>query len=169
VGVLPDVLEHMGAEDADVPDRLSGSIKRDLDMLLAQGFIEATSAQPGVRGKKVYRVTDAGRSEFRSWMSGELGGPNVETAALSRLYFLGLLEPAERPPVLQRITTRIAADHARLASLNERLSAIDVAEPDRDIATFQLATLHYGIASHRFALDWFRDHLDRADGNDPLR
>lgn len=34
-------------------------------------------------------------------------------------------------------------------------------EEHRDLATHQRATLDYGIASHRFTLDWFRDHIDR--------
>src|SRR5690606_21348042 len=72
----------------------SGSIKRALDGLLAQGLIEVASVEPSARGKKVYRVTDSGREEFRSWMTGELAGPDLETAALPRLFFLGLLAPA---------------------------------------------------------------------------
>ncbi|MFD0856751.1 helix-turn-helix transcriptional regulator [Actinomadura adrarensis] len=140
----------------------SGSIKRALDNLLAQGLIEVASVEAGRRGRKVYRVTDAGREEFRAWMTGELAGPNLETAALSRLYFLGLLEPGERAPVLGRITARIESDMATLTVLDERLDAVDVPDEYCDIATHQRAALDYGIASHRFMLDWFHRHTDRS-------
>ncbi|MBB6347005.1 helix-turn-helix transcriptional regulator [Nonomuraea muscovyensis] len=139
----------------------SGSIKRALDTLLARGLIEVASIEAGGRGRKVYRLTDAGREEFRAWMTGELAGPDLETAALSRLYFLGLLEPVERAPVLRRITARIETDLAALAALDRHLDTVDIPDEHRDLATFQRATLDYGIASHRFALDWFRDHIDR--------
>ncbi|MEU4324752.1 PadR family transcriptional regulator [Nonomuraea dietziae] len=144
----------------------SGSIKRALDSLLARGLIEVASIEAGGRGRKVYRLTDAGRQEFRAWMTGELTGPDLETAALSRLYFLGLLEPAERLPVLRRITARIETDLAALSALDEHLDTLDVAEEHRDLVTHQRATLDYGIASYRFTLDWFRDHIDRYETPD---
>jgi DNA-binding PadR family transcriptional regulator len=139
----------------------SGSIKRALDTLLERGLIEVASVEAGRRGRKVYRVTDAGREEFHAWMTGEVTGPDPETAALSRLFFLGLLEPAERVPVLRRITARIETEMATLSALDKRLDALDVPEEHRDIATHQRAALDYGIASHRFMLDWFQGHIDR--------
>ncbi|MEE6258090.1 PadR family transcriptional regulator [Plantactinospora sonchi] len=139
----------------------SGSIKRALNTLLARGFIEVASVEAGGRGRTVYRVTDAGRQEFHAWMTAELTGPDLETAALSRLYFLGLLEPVDRVPVLRRITARIEADLARLSALDKHLKTLDIPKKHRDLATHQHATLDYGIAAHRFTLDWFRDHIDR--------
>ncbi|MGC4813448.1 helix-turn-helix transcriptional regulator [Micromonospora sp. DT228] len=139
----------------------SGSIKRALDTLLTRGLIEVASTEAGGRGRKVYRVTDAGRQEFHAWMTGELNGGDLETAALSRLYFLGLLEPDERVPALRRVTGRIENDLARLSALAAHLRDLEVPEEHRDLATHQHAMLDYGIAAHRFTLDWFRDHLNR--------
>ncbi|RNL86947.1 PadR family transcriptional regulator [Halostreptopolyspora alba] len=139
----------------------SGSIKRALDTLLARGAIEVASVESGGRGRKVYRPTEAGREEFRAWMTGETTGLDLETAALSRLYFLGLLEPAERAPVLRRLVARIETDLAALSDLDRHLDTVDVAEEHRDIAAHQRATLDYGIASHRFMRDWFRSLLDQ--------
>lgn len=141
----------------------SGSIKRALDGLLARGAIEVASVEAGGRGRKVYRLTDAGREEFRAWMTGEPSGPDLETAALSRLYFLGLLEPDERAAVVRRITARIEADLAVLSALDEELDTRDIPEEHREIAAYQRATLDYGIAAHRFALDWFRERVGLDD------
>ncbi|GAA4429909.1 hypothetical protein GCM10023169_32700 [Georgenia halophila] len=139
----------------------SGSIKRALDVLLERGHIEVASVETGGRGKKIYRVTAAGHREFRAWMTGELTGTDLETAALSRLYFLGLLEPAEREPVLRRITARMESDLSRLTSLDEHLDTLEFPEEVRGVLAYQRATLDYGIAAQRFALDWFRQHLER--------
>ncbi|TDD17373.1 PadR family transcriptional regulator [Nonomuraea diastatica] len=138
----------------------SGSIKRALDGLLARGLIEVASIEGG-RGRKLYRVTDAGREEFRTWMTAKPAGPDLETAALARLYFLGLLEHSERVPVLHRIMARIETELATLTDLDERLDTVSIPEEHRDIATHQRAALSYGIASGRFMLDWFRDHAER--------
>ena len=137
----------------------AGSIKRALDGLLERGLIEVASLEPGARGRKVYRVTAAGQAEFRSWMTAELRGADVETAALSRLFFLGLLDPAERPSVLRRVTSRVEADLARLTDLAQRLDTADIADEHRAVAAFQRAPVEYGIAAHRFALDWFAEQL----------
>ncbi|MBW9204922.1 PadR family transcriptional regulator [Mumia sp. zg.B53] len=143
----------------------SGSIKRALDVLLDRGLIEVASVEAGGRGKKVYRVTDAGREEFHAWMTGDLVGSDLEGAALSRLYFLGLLDPADRPSVLRRIETRVEADLSRLTSLDSHLETVEVPDELADVATYQRATLDYGIASHRFILDWFRDRVERAEAD----
>ncbi|MFP3715181.1 PadR family transcriptional regulator [Puerhibacterium sp. TATVAM-FAB25] len=145
----------------------SGSIKRALDGLLERGLIEVASVEPGGRGRKAYRVTEAGRREFRAWMGGDPVGPDLETAALSRLYFLGLLDPAERAPVLRRVVGRIEAELAGLVALDERLGATDIPEEYRDVAEHQLATLQYGIGAHRFALGWFRERLAEQEGAAP--
>jgi DNA-binding PadR family transcriptional regulator len=144
----------------------SGSIKRALDGLLAQQLIEVASVDAGGRGRKVYRVTDAGRREFRSWMTAELVGSDLEAAALPRLYFLGLLDPVEREPVLRRIRMRIEADLVRLSDLDAHLETVDIPEDLRAVARYQRSTLDYGIASLRFALDWFRDFSDHAEETD---
>lgn len=141
----------------------SGSIKRALDTLLARGATEVASIEPGGRGRKVYRPTDVGRSEFHAWMTAEPTGPDLETAALSRLYFLGLLEPDQRAPALHRITARIQTELAALEDLDERLGALSFPAEHRDLVTHQRATLDYGLASHRFMLAWFRDHTERQE------
>ncbi len=141
----------------------SGSIKRALDNLLERGLIEVTSVESGGRGKKTYGVTDAGREEFHAWMNREVAGSDLESAALSRLYFLGLLEPADRARVLRRIQARIETDLARLSDLNKHLDSVDIPDELSDVATYQRATLDYGIASLQFTLDWFRNHAASHD------
>ncbi|SKC41371.1 PadR family transcriptional regulator [Krasilnikoviella flava] len=136
----------------------SGSIRRALETLLGGGLIEVDG--PGARGRKTYRVTDAGRAEFHAWMTGPVTGPDAEAAALPRLFFLGLLEPGERAQVLPHLTARIERDVARLEVVEEQLDAQEVPDELRDVFTYQRATLDYGLASGRFAVDWFRRYAE---------
>src|SRR5690606_12937265 len=131
-----------------------------LDGLLTKDLIEVVDA--GARGKKIYGVTDTGRAEFRGWMLSDITGTDLETAVLSRHFFLGLLEPADRPRVLQLITARLDADLARLAALDEHLDTVEIPDGYHDVAAYQRATLAYGIASHRFTIDWFRERYEGA-------
>lgn len=137
----------------------SGSIKRSLDRLVDAGQIEVAAADAGARGRKVYRVTEAGRREFHDWMTGPVTGPDAEAAGLPRLFFLGLLESDERPGVLRAIIARIEADLAALESLGRQLETFEAPEGLQDVATHQLATLDYGLTQHRNTLAWFRQHL----------
>ena len=136
----------------------SGSIKRALNGLLADDHIEVASAD-GARGRKVYRVTDSGRAAFHAWMTGEPTG-DVETAALSRLHFLGLLPAEDRAPVLRRLSERIESGLSELERLAERVAEAEIPEHQRDLATYQIATLEYGLGAYRHAATFFRNLLD---------
>lgn len=160
---LYDLIRAFESSVSLVYSASSGSIKRALDGLLARGEVEVESIDEGARGRKVYRVTPAGRAAFHAWMHGELTG-STETAALSRLFFLGLLDAAERPGVLDRIHSRIAADLAQLEAVRAEVERFEVPPELADVAAYQRATLEYGLASHRFALDWFQGLLT---GEDP--
>lgn len=138
----------------------SGSIKRSLDALLEQGRIEVAHVEPGGRGRKTYRVTDAGRAHFHEWIRSTPSGSDIETAALSRLYFLGLVPPDERGDVLRAVTGRIEADLATLTRLEDSLESVEVPADLTDVARFQRATLDYGLASHRFAAKFLTDLAD---------
>lgn len=139
----------------------AGSIKRALDGLLAQGHIETADAEPGTRGRKTYRITESGRRAFGEWMNAEPSAPDLETAALSRLFFLGHLPPAERPPVLERILERIEGELATFAALGRQIDGIAVADEHRELAVYQRAALDYGLSALRGARSWFRDLLER--------
>ncbi len=164
---LYDLIKSFRAGVALFYSASSGSIKRALDSLLDNGLIEVASTEPSGRGRKVYRATEAGRREFHTWMTGELSGPELEMAALPRLFFLGLVDAEDRAPVLHRIQERAAADLAELTALATRLDAMDVPAELREVLSFQRATLDYGIASGRHALTWFADLAGRvqAQGN----
>lgn len=160
---LYDLVKAFEAGVAHFYSASSGSIKRALDGLLASGFIEVASEEPDARRRKVYRATEAGRHEFHRWMTGKLVGSNIETAALSRLHFLGLLEPAERGPALDGILERIEQELASLETVERELNTMQPPPELQEVFVHQRGTLDYGLASARFARDWFRDYRERLD------
>lgn len=136
----------------------TGSIKRALDRLSSAGFVEL-GEESGPRGKKLYSITDAGRGEFRRWMLSEVDGSDVETAVLSRVYFLGLLEPQARAEVGSRIRRRISADLAQLQAFESQVGGTAIPEGYEAVAEYQFATLRYGLAAQRMALEWAESQL----------
>lgn len=138
----------------------TGSIKRALDGLLAKDHIEIATIEPGTRGRKTYAITPAGRDAFRTWMHSPLTDSHLETAALPRLYFLGLMPTDERAEILTAIRTRVRSDLAALEAVAVSAAAAEVPTELADVARFSLATLDYGLMSHRAGLAWFDDLLD---------
>lgn len=138
----------------------TGSIKRALDRLKADGFIEITSEE-GPRGKKTYAITDEGRQEFRRWMLAELTGRDVDVSVLSRTYFLGLMDVSERPKIAANIERRMRSDLDQLERVEAQIDGATIPQGMEDVAKFQFATLQYGLAAHRTALAWVEEYLPK--------
>lgn len=139
----------------------SGSIKRALDGLLAKGHIEIVSVDKGSRGRKTYGVTPAGKDAFRTWMNGPIEESNLDTAALSRIHFLGHLPADERLQILERVRTRIESDLVTLEQVESVASATEYPEHMSELVRYGRATLDYGLMANRAALEWVEDFLRR--------
>lgn len=156
---LYDLVRAFGAGVSLFYSASAGSIKRALDDLVARGLVDVDEVRPGTRGRKVHRVNAAGRRAFEAWMRSELTEPDAERAALSRLYFLGLLDASERQGVVERIRGRMKADLARLEDLGREIDGVEVPEELAEVARFQRLTLEWGIASCCGALTWVDENL----------
>ena len=137
-----------------------GSLQSALRGLHAAGHVRRDEETAGGRLKKVYEITDAGAAAFHAWIRSPLGGGDLEVAALSRLFLLGLVEDeGERRAVLDGIITEVERELAGLeafaAVLDEQAATIP--EAYRDVYRYQRATLDYGVTAHRTALAWFRE------------
>lgn len=146
-----------------------GSIQRSLRQLLERGLVTVDEASADARGRKPYTVTDAGVTAWREWMREPVVGGDLETTALSKTFFLGLLEPDSRGEVVDGIRARIAADLAELQAVERSLDATAVPAEYADVFRFQRATLDYGIRSHEHAREWFETLSTRLGEAGPVR
>lgn len=137
----------------------AGSIKRAIDSLLRDGRIEVDNVEAGGRGRKTYRITASGEEYFREWMLSEICGSDAESAALARLYFLGLLPKEDKGQVLDNIDQGLGESLQKLRDVEAEIVHAEIPEHLREVAIYQRATLAYGLASHEFALEWFRKNL----------
>jgi DNA-binding PadR family transcriptional regulator len=143
-----------------------GSLQSALRGLLAAGHVTVHATTESGRNKKNYSVTDAGSRAFHDWIRSPLTGGDLEVAALSRLFLLGLVEDAgERRGIIDHITVEVERELARLEEFADALDAQsgDIPDAYRGVFRYQRATLDYGLMSHRAALAWFRE-LGARDG-----
>lgn len=133
-----------------------GSLRGGLQGLLARGEVEFEEHVDGGRRKKTYRPTAGGADAFFGWMTAPITEGDPETVALSKLFFLGLVDDATtRRGVLDGIVARIRDDADQLDALAAELDALEVPPESRAAFAYQRSALAYGQGTHRFALAHF--------------
>ncbi|MCR2806596.1 PadR family transcriptional regulator [Paenibacillus soyae] len=138
-----------------------GSLQAALKKLLEKGWVAYSEEVENGRHKKVYAALPAGQEAFLEWMRSETPDSKLEVTALSKMFFLGLVEGyEEKRAILKEITEKLDSALSGLEALDRELEHMDVPEPYRDIFRYQRKTLEYGIGSHRFAREWFARELE---------
>ena len=97
----------------------TGSIYPSIRRLQEAGHVTAGSAK-GARARKSLRVTASGRAAVDAWLRGmtaEVAGPTPNPIR-TRMYFVGIVDPAERLAIVQQASKSTcaalaAAEHAR--------------------------------------------------------
>lgn len=133
-----------------------GSLRSALAGLVERGEVEFDAVVERGRHKKVYRVTALGRAALDAWLDAPVTASDVETVALAKLFFLGLVEDGRRRrAILADVVDRVERDSAVLRELEARIDALDVPAEHAEVLRFQRATLEYGLASQRLAAAFF--------------
>jgi DNA-binding PadR family transcriptional regulator len=139
-----------------------GAIQASMKKLASLGYIELASEERGGRGKKTWRATALGTSWFYEAMHSPLPENRLEETALARLHFLGLVrEGADRCAILTLIISAIESATSGLDYLKSQYDTMPVPEEWKHLQRYQMATLDYGLDSHRHGLAWFRNFLEQ--------
>ena len=112
-----DLLKRFENSMANVWPATQSQLYGELNKLAEAGLIEVTDIGP--RGRKEYRVTEAGRADLLRWMTAADDDPPLRSAGLLRVFLLG-----EMPPDLARAHVVALAEHATPSSAGISSSAI---------------------------------------------
>ncbi len=161
-----------------------GGIQAALKRLLRAGKV--TCAEVVERGvnKKRYAITDAGRADFRAWVTTPAEIANPKNIEISKLLFMGLVPRAERRALvdeairllqqelsylmaiydsiqqmdIQRALDEAIDHYARDAEYRSGIIAVtendDLAQVLDDYVLYEHAALQYGIDATKFQIDW---------------
>ena len=158
---LYDVQKRFAAGLSHFYSASSGSIERALRRLVADGDATVEPEPGSARGKKLYRITEAGRAAWRDWMHAPTpSGSDAETTALAKVFLLGRLDDrTERGQVLAGIRAEAEASRARLSALAAAVDAraTSLAATERQLFASQRATLDYGLRAHDTLISWVRE------------
>src|SRR5882757_102796 len=114
-----DLLKRFEKSMANVWPATQSQLYGELNKLAASGLIEV--ADIGPRGRKEYRVTDAGRAELARWIVDPQDDPPYRSAPLLRVFLLSEVPPEQAREYMAAYAARADDELARLTLLRDSL------------------------------------------------
>ena len=103
---------------------------------------------------------------FLEWMNEELEVNQFNNEVLVKLFFFGFLPKADRIRLLRNYIDRLKKEYEAMSAFQGTASAADVPEHQREIYTYQMVTLDYGIQGTAFEIQWYEALLDKMQKED---
>lgn len=123
-------------------------VYRELARMAEDGFVEA--GEPGTRAKRLYQITEQGRTAFAEWVSHPPGSGTIRFPFLLTMVF-GRHVPEEL--MASFIARHKLAHSERLRIYEQQRSEVPAGYDEVD--PYALATLDFGIAYEGAVLQWF--------------
>jgi DNA-binding PadR family transcriptional regulator len=151
-----DLLKHFEKSMANVWPATQSQLYGELNKLAGAGLIEVSDIGP--RGRKEYRITEAGHVELQRWVANPQDDPPFRSPGLLRVFLLG-----EVPPDQARKHVVAMAEHAdaEVKRLEELSDSIDWS--DGDSLFFGRAALEYGLRANAMEAEWARWLINAID------
>jgi DNA-binding PadR family transcriptional regulator len=144
-----DLLRHFQKSMANVWPATQSQLYGELNKLAAAGLIEVSAIGP--RGRKEYRITDAGRDELRRWVTSPQDDPPERSAGLLRVFLLNEI-PAEQARA--HMAAMAAHAEAEVARLEELRDSVDWTAADS--LFYGRAALEWGLRANAMEAEWAR-------------
>jgi DNA-binding PadR family transcriptional regulator len=144
-----DLLKRFEASMANVWPATQSQLYGELNKLATDGLIEVTAV--GARGRKEYRVTDAGRAELSDWISRPRDATPIRRPDVLRVFLLGEMPEADARAYVEGIA---ATADDMLAHYEQIRDSVPWEDCPTDF--FARAALEYGLRSAAMEADWAR-------------
>ena len=142
-------------------------IYRTLSRLTEKGFAEMETVHQDERpDRKVYEITQAGKEELRSWISGPPPMGKPRSAPLIQVFFAGQLSDEE---ILLKFEGYAATMRAILNSYNQIEDQIGPFREDVEFSRehfFWLLTQENGIRGMQANLEWAESVIQRIENGE---
>jgi DNA-binding PadR family transcriptional regulator len=142
-----DLLRHFEKSMANVWPATQSQLYGELNKLADAGLIEVSDIGP--RGRKEYRITEAGRVEICRWVKSPQDDPPFRSAGLLRVFLLEAIPPEEARAHVVAMAEEADAEVKRLEELRD-----SVDWSDGDSLFYGRAALEYGLRMKAMEADW---------------
>ena len=131
-----------------------GQIYPELRRLEAAGLVDSTQEPRGRVPRRVYRLTEAGRLAFESWLTEPGDQYELRDEGLLRLFFGEAMPDGAARPACAAAARVVPGDVAALLrGIGEELGPFDAEDPSGHV-------LRYGIELMEWNADWW-ERLER--------
>jgi DNA-binding PadR family transcriptional regulator len=144
-----DLLKHFEKSMANVWPATQSQLYGELNKLADSGLIEVSDIGP--RGRKEYRITEAGRAELRRWVSNPEDDPQFRSAELLRVFLLGEIPLEQAREHMAAVAEQADAEVKRLEELNNSINW-----SDEEGSFYGHAALEYGLRMYAMQAEWAR-------------
>ncbi|WP_059013993.1 PadR family transcriptional regulator [Mycobacterium sp. M26] len=151
-----DLLKRFEYSMANVWPATQSQLYGELNKLADAGLIEVTDIGP--RGRKEYRVTDAGREDLLRWMTNPQDDPPYRSAELLRVFLLGEMPAGQARKHVAAVAEQATAERKRYEQLRD---SVDWDDSDADF--YGRAALEYGLRAQAMEAEWARWLVEEID------
>ena len=151
-----DLLKRFEKSMANVWPATQSQLYGELNKLANAGLIEVSDIGP--RGRKEYRITEAGRAELVRWINDTGDDPPMRRPDLVRVFLLGELAPADARKYAARFAEHAGSELKRLEQLRD---SVHWGECDADF--YGRAALEFGLRDAAMEEQWARWLLTAID------
>jgi DNA-binding PadR family transcriptional regulator len=138
-----------------------GTLQYAVKRLQEKGLITFVETVENGRNKKIYMISEAGILEFHRWMEAETPMSKLETTALSKVFFLGLVDDDKKKlAIIEEVIEKITAAEKGLKNHSVEINQLPIPDELAESFSYQVKTLDYGIMSHSAAREWFTELLE---------
>ena len=156
-----DLLKRFERSVANVWPATQSQLYGELNKLADAGLIEV--ADIGPRGRKEYRITEAGRAELRRWVANPPADPPFRSAELLRVFLLAEIPRDQAHEHMAAMAERADAEVKRLEELRDSIDWTD-----SDGLFYGRAALEYGLRMYAMQADWARWLVNAIDAREKV-
>lgn len=137
-----------------------GSIHPALKKLAANDQVSIEQVVENGRLKKIYDLSDLGRTHFATWMDEGVVLSKFKDLTLVKVYFLGFTSRADQIRHLKNHIIELKEQVEKLTVLQNSLQYMEIPKGAEEHFKFQMATLDFGLHYYKFAQNWYDDFLN---------
>lgn len=141
-----------------------GSIQAAVKKLLNSGDICFTEIVEKGKYKKIYSITDRGKSCFFEWVNSPFESLNTKNPELVKVYFMGFSDKESRRMNIENYLSQLREKYQILQSICHEGESMTVTEENRDIIFYQLAAARYGRDFMKFNIEWYKKLIKEMEG-----
>lgn len=139
-----------------------GSINPTVKKMEQKNLIQCSEHIVGSRLKKVYNITNKGKSEYEAWLASPIQQGRIKDEFLVRVFFLGDTDTTERKRLLSEYMNELESSKQQLERMTEEIHNRDLSSFDEEVLKYQLATLRFGKDYFDFKQEWINRLIDEA-------